>query len=125
LKKLTPENSTSEPFLTDHSDTLSCFLIKSDVLTYEVRVVVNVEFSWAADLKTDFYVDGTNFTFISANSHEIVIFIENILISGEVHFSSLGIAEGVFYEQQGSRAPDRSVLTATIMKNLSMKVFAL
>lgn len=123
LKKLDLENKNLEPILTDYSDRFSCLSIKSDILTYEVRLVVNIDFSWTKVLEGEFEIDSTNIVFLSGNSHEIVLYVDSVFISGEVHFSSLGFAEGIFYEQHGFRAPDRSYLATTIMKNLAGYIY--
>ncbi|QZN75463.1 hypothetical protein [Paenibacillus sp. DR312] len=124
-KKRSKKQQENDPFVTSHSEKLSCLLIRTDILKYEIRVVVNVRFDWNEDSFNDIEIEGYRIDCTSCNSHESVFYIENRRISGEVHFSSLGLGEGKFYEQQGVHAPDRSELLILIMKNLAQEVFSI
>ncbi|GIO56911.1 hypothetical protein [Paenibacillus cineris] len=122
------KNNTQEednPIVLSHSEKLSCLSIRTDILNYEVRVVVNGRFKWREKFFENIELEGSYIKLISSNCHESVFHIENHLVSGVVHFSSLGFAEGKFYEQEGVKAPDRSELLIIIMKNVAQRVFGI
>ncbi len=124
-KKKNIKQNEVDPIVTSHSERLSCLSIRTDILNYEVRLVVDGRFKWRKKSFENIELDGFYISCISNNSHESVFHIENRLLSGVIYFSSLGLAEGRFYEQEGVRAPDRSELLIIIVKSVAQKVFGI
>jgi hypothetical protein len=112
------------PILQSYSDKLSCLSIRTDILNYEVRIVVNGEFGWY-EQSIEIEEKGYEVQCLSFNSHEMVFRVESDLVSGVVNFSSLGFGEGKFYEQKGVRAPNRSELLIILMRRTAQRVFRL
>ncbi|MGW7162642.1 hypothetical protein [Paenibacillus taichungensis] len=125
FEKLNMKQQENGPFVTEHSERISCLLIRTDVLNYKIRFVINDRFDWNEECIRSIDLKDYKTQCISFNSHESVFHIEDDRVSGEVHFSSLGLGEGKFYEQQGVKSPDRCELIILIIKELAQKVFNL
>lgn len=123
IKDIQEKQDQLDPIVTDHSDNISCLFIRTDLMTYEVRVVANGKFSWKVRHTTIFDIDNATVSISSYNTHETVLNIENEAVVGIAHFSSLGFGQGVFYEQQGLKATDRGMLLTSMMKRLASQIF--
>ncbi|MFC0472837.1 hypothetical protein ACFFHM_20700 [Halalkalibacter kiskunsagensis] len=113
--------SSSNPnsaFVRFFDDNASYLFIRKNLFYYETRAVMKSDFIWNMSLEGQMSIEDFEISIVLNSHSEIEVLFENPIVFGKLHFSSLGVIEGEFFERESLEGKPRGKTCLLITKSL-------